>query len=123
MIPKLLEDMCNVSLSSGKKLIARFCFKVVHIKIVGQEFPVNLLVLEMGDYDVILSMDWLTRYNATIFCKKKKAVFQPSEEDAFEYKGTPQRSKWLVVTTMKASRMLAKGCVKYFANIVDTTKK
>ena len=41
----------------------------------------------------------------------------------FEYKGTPRGSKWLVVSAMKASRMLLKGCVGYLASIVDTTKK
>ena len=72
MVSEFLEDMCNVSLLSGEKLIARFCFKVILIKIAGQELLVDLLVLEMVDYDVILGMDWLSRYNATIFCKKEK---------------------------------------------------
>ena len=77
----------------------------------------------MVDYDVILGMDWFSRYNATIFYKMKKVVLQPSEEEAFEYKGTPRGRMWPVITTMNASRMLAKGCVGYLANIMDTTKK
>ena len=77
----------------------------------------------MVDYDVILGMDRLSKYNATIFCRRKKVVFQPSEEKTFEYKGTPQGSKWPVVSVMKASRMLTMGCVRYLASIVDTTKK
>ena len=40
----------------------------------------------------------------------------------FKYKGTPQWSKWLVVSAMKVSRMLLKGCVGYLASIVDTMK-
>ena len=41
----------------------------------------------------------------------------------FEYKGTPQGSKWPVMSVMKASRMLLKGCAGYLASIMDTTKK
>ena len=41
----------------------------------------------------------------------------------FKYKGTPRGSKWLVVSTLKASRMLLKGCIGYLASVVDTTKK
>ena len=41
----------------------------------------------------------------------------------FEYKGTPQGSKWPVISVLKASRMLLKGYIGYLAGIVDTTKK
>ena len=50
-------------------------------------------------------------------------MFQPSEGEMFEYKGTTQGSKWLVVSAMKPSRMLIKGCVRYLASTVDTMKK
>ena len=98
-------------------------FKEVPIKVTGREFPVDLIVLETVDYDVILGIDWLSKYNATIFCRRKKVVFQLSEGEMFEYKGTPRGSKWPIVSAIKASRMLLKGCVGYLARIVDTTKK
>ena len=50
-------------------------------------------------------------------------MFQPLEGEVFEYKGTPRGSKWPVVSALKASRMLLKGCVGYLASIMDTTKK
>ena len=114
---------CVVSLPSGETLTSQFSFKEIHVKVVGRELPVDLIVLEMVDYDVILGMDWLSKYNATILCRRKKVVFQPSEGEVFEYKGTPQGSKWPAMSTMKESRMLLKGCVGYLASIMDTTKK
>ena len=41
----------------------------------------------------------------------------------FEYRGTPRGSKWLVMSVLKASKMLLKGCVRYLMSIVDTTRK
>ena len=85
--------------------------------------PVDLIVLETVDYGVILGMDWLSKYNATIFCRRKNVVFHPSEGELFEYKGALSGSKWPVVSAVKMSRMLIKGCVRYLASIVDTTIK
>ena len=93
MVPDLLDEMCIVSLPSGENLPSRFGFKVVPVKIAGRELPVDLMVLEMVDYDMILGMDWLSKCNATIFCRRKKVVFQPFEEEIFEYKGMPRGSK------------------------------
>ena len=123
MVPELPDDVCSISLSSREKLTSRFIFKVVPIKIVGRELPIDLIFLETVDYDVIFGMDWLSKPNAIIFCKKKKVVFQPSEEETFQYKGTPRGSKWSMILEMKTSRMLTKGYVEYLASIVDTMKK
>ena len=119
----LLEEVCVVSLPSRENLTSRFSFEEVPVKVTARRLPVDLIVLEMVGYDVILGMDWLSKYNATIFSKRKKVVFQPSEGEVFEYKGTPRGSKWPVVSTLKASRMLLKGCVRYLASLVDMTRK
>ena len=83
----LLYDVCVVSLPSWENLISRFSFKKVPVKVVGREFPIDLIVLEMVDYNVILGIDWLSKYNATIFSRMKKVAFQLLEGEVFEYKG------------------------------------
>ena len=50
-------------------------------------------------------------------------VFQPFEGETFDYKGTPQGSKWPAVSAINLGRMLNKGCVGYFVSIVDTMMK
>ena len=54
MVPVLLDEMCSVSLPSGENLTSRFSFKVVRVKVTRRELLVDLIVLEMVDYDVIL---------------------------------------------------------------------
>ena len=57
MVLDLLDEVCVVSLSSGENLTSRFSFKVIPVKIVGSKLIVDLIVLEIVDYDVILGMD------------------------------------------------------------------
>lgn len=38
----------------------------------GQELVVDLIMIDMPDFDVILDMDFLSQYRAKIDCKKKK---------------------------------------------------
>ena len=114
--------MCCFS-TLGENLASRFNLKEVPVKVTGRELTVNLIVLEMVDYDMILGMDWLSKYNATIFCRKKKVVFQPPEGKEFEYRGTSRGSKCPVVSEIKLNKMLLKGCVGYLASIVNSTEK
>ena len=105
----MLDKVCAISLPSRENLTSQFSFKEVPVKVVGRELPVDL-VLEIVDYNVILGLDWLSKYNVNIFCRRKKMVFQPSEGEMFEYKGTLRGSKWPVVSAMKVSRIDQKMC-------------
>ena len=42
------------------------------VLIEGQEFPADLIALDIRDFDVVLGMDWLSRHRATLDCYKKE---------------------------------------------------
>ena len=41
------------------------------IDILGRYFYADLIPFKLGEFEVILGMDWLTNYNAQIDCKEK----------------------------------------------------
>ena len=46
----------------------------------GQEFPADLMALDMRDFDVVLSMDWLSRHRATLdYYKKEVKLHRPGK--------------------------------------------
>ena len=60
----------------------------------GRELFVDLVMLEIQEYEVILGMDWLSKYNTTIDCGTKRVIFQPSEDDQFVFIGTPPKNQY-----------------------------
>ncbi|XP_062093931.1 uncharacterized protein LOC133799942 [Humulus lupulus] len=78
---------------------------------------------ELHDYEVILGMDWLSKYNATIDCRKKTMIFKPSKEDEFMFIGRTSKSCIPLISVMKARQLLESGCMGYLANVVDTYKE
>ena len=79
----------------------------------------DLIVLDMVGYEVILGMDWLLKYRTSIDCMKKIVMFQPPEEEEFLFIGTTKKLRTLVISAMKAKRLLDSGCVGYLASVVD----
>ncbi|XP_062075030.1 uncharacterized protein LOC133779043 [Humulus lupulus] len=78
-----------------------------------------MLVLDLHKYDVIFGMDWLNKYGVVINYKHKKVVFTQVGEQLFEFKGTPRKKKWPMISALKVRRMLDNGWIGYLANIVD----
>ena len=55
--------------------------------IVDRELYVNLVVIDMCYCDVILGMDFLRKYNATIECRKQIVAFEHGKVENFEFVG------------------------------------
>src|SRR5207244_12819391 len=66
----LMKDPMIVSTPGGRMKAHNFC-PSVDIYIRGVDFPSSLVVLESNGLDVILGMDWLTKYKGVIGCATK----------------------------------------------------
>jgi hypothetical protein len=68
----------RVSSISGRTQIDRFCTSA-RVQIGGIEFPTNLIVMGNRDVtiDVILGMNWLTKYQASLSYDKRIVKLVP----------------------------------------------
>ena len=62
----------RVSLPAGDPLVLDRVVRDSRVLIRGQEFPEDLVALDMRDFDVVLGMDWLSCHRATLDCYKKE---------------------------------------------------
>ncbi|KAL5570735.1 hypothetical protein UlMin_020332 [Ulmus minor] len=113
----------RTSLPSGEVLLSIYWLRAVPIILSERELYVDLIVLDMYDYDVILGMDFLAKYNATIECRLRRVTFRPSEEEEFSFIGERHRKQKIVISAMKARKIISSGCTGYLASVVDTTKE
>ncbi|GKA42699.1 putative reverse transcriptase domain-containing protein [Tanacetum coccineum] len=89
------------------------------INIDENEFLVRLMPMCLGGFDVVLGMDWLSDNNAEIVCNKKMVrLLSPSGETIYVY-GDRKENELGIISMMKASKYIKKGCVAYLAYIID----
>ncbi|XP_062075883.1 uncharacterized protein LOC133780013 [Humulus lupulus] len=93
-------------LPSGEIVISKNWVKVVPLWIDGRELYVDLIVLDLSNFDVILGMNFLSKYGASIDCKCKKVVFAPESGDPFEFEGISKKPRTPIILAMKAREML-----------------
>ncbi|XP_062079878.1 uncharacterized protein LOC133784599 [Humulus lupulus] len=110
-------------LPSGEIVISKNWVKVVPLWIDGRELHVDLIVLDLSDFDVILEIDFLSKYGASINCKCKKVVFAPEGGDLFEFEGISKKPRTSIISAMKAREMLQHGCLGYLMNMVNETEE
>jgi hypothetical protein len=80
----LLWCQMIVSSPGGDMPARQLCLKV-NLKITRVDFVPNLIVLESKSIDVILGMDWLSKYKALIDCTKKSVKMTTPEGKEMEF--------------------------------------
>ena len=118
-----LEGRMRVSLPAGDPLLADRVVRDSRVLIEGQEFPADLVALDMRDFDVVLGMDWLSRHRATLdFYKKEVKLHRPGKLEV-KFRRLRRELSSCMISAMIAQKMLRKGCQGYLAYVVETGKE
>ena len=118
-----LEGRMRVSLPAGDPLFSDRVVRDSRVLIGGQESPADLVALDMRDFDVVLGMDWMYLYRATLDCYKKEVKFHTPGKLEVKFRGIRRELSSNIISAMAAQRMLRKGCQGYLAYVVETEKE
>nr|GFA04995.1 hypothetical protein [Tanacetum cinerariifolium] len=73
--PVELDTFYDVELADGKVLSTNNVLIGCTLNLLNHSFPINLMVIELGSFDIIIRMDWLLRYDAAIFVERERLGF------------------------------------------------
>ena len=118
---ELLKEALSIEIANQDKVIVNQVCPQCEINIVGHLLYADLIPFKLGEFDVILGMDWLTEYNAIIDCQNKKVRLRMPDKKVVIFKGQKQAKKFL--TMMQTKRLLRQGCEAYLAYVKDMNKE
>ncbi|XP_060968470.1 uncharacterized protein LOC133036019, partial [Cannabis sativa] len=118
----ILETGFGTLLPNGELIISRKWIRSVIIRIEDRELNADLVELPLAKFDIILGMDFLSKYSASIDCKRKMVTFEPENEEPFVFVGSVQGSRVPRISALKARDLLRNGCVGFLAVVVDSSK-
>ncbi|RVW85078.1 Retrovirus-related Pol polyprotein from transposon 17.6 [Vitis vinifera] len=84
-----------------------------------REMPVDLVLLDLQDFDVILGMDWLASYHASVDCFEKKVTFSIPSQPKFSFEGKHVDKPLRMISALRASSLLKKGCQGFLASVMS----
>ncbi|XP_022004409.1 uncharacterized protein LOC110901968 [Helianthus annuus] len=86
------------------------------------EYFLDLIPLSMGEFQVVIGMDWLARYPAKVICNRKEIQLMSSSGKHVTIYGEKSCSL-IICSYIKACRLVRHGCKAYMAYVHDLTKE
>ena len=119
--PTILLSVFSIGSPMGVTMYVNTQYLDYVVRVDERDLFVDILPIQMGDFDVILGMDWLERQRATIDCLGKRIIFGDLNSPNFEFQGSKPNGLGKFVSAIKPKRMLAHGCEGYLAHVIDSS--
>ena len=108
-----------VFVPNGDIMISERIVPGSRLVIQNKDFPADLIVLGIHDFDIVLDMNWLSKHRATLDCYKKEVRLVCPEEPGVIFRGIRREIAPRLINAMTASKILWKGCQGYLSFVVD----
>ncbi|GJZ34076.1 putative reverse transcriptase domain-containing protein, partial [Tanacetum coccineum] len=119
-----LDHGYDVELADSKIIWVNTLIRGCTLNFLNHPFNIDLMLVEINSFDLIIGMDWLSKYHAVIVCDEK-IVRIPFGNEVLIFCGDEsnngQESRLNIISCIKTQKYLLKGCQVFLAHI--TTKK
>ncbi|GKA63754.1 putative reverse transcriptase domain-containing protein [Tanacetum coccineum] len=69
--PIILDTTYDIEMAHGNLVGTNIVIQGCTLILLNQPFEIDLMPIKLGSFDVVIGMDWLSKYHARIICDKK----------------------------------------------------
>ena len=123
MMSEPLVAPLRVSTPVGESLVVDQVFRSCVVTIQRRDTRVDLILLDMVDFDLILGMDWLSPHHAVLDCYAKTITLAMPGISSVLWQGAYSHTPTGIISFMRARRLVASGCLAYLAYVRDVSRE
>ncbi|GKE94244.1 putative reverse transcriptase domain-containing protein, partial [Tanacetum coccineum] len=118
--PTVLDVSYTVELADGRIAESNTIIRDCTLNLLDHPFNTDLMHVELGSFDVVIGMDWLSKYHAVIVCEEK-IIRIPYGNEIFTIRGDGRskgsNSILSIISCAKTQKYIQRGCHVFLAYI------
>ncbi|XP_076897380.1 uncharacterized protein LOC143550653 [Bidens hawaiensis] len=113
-----LESSFTVEVANGKTILIDLVIRGCAPNLNDYDFPVDLIPMQLGSFDIIVGMDWLAQHRSEIVCFEKYICIPLDDDRILRIFEKPSKGLKLMSYT-QAQKYLLKKYVVFLANVME----
>ncbi|GJU72905.1 putative reverse transcriptase domain-containing protein [Tanacetum coccineum] len=122
VVPSTLDVSYAVELADGRIVETYTLLRGCTLGLLGHPFNIDLMPVKQEIFDVIIGMDWLSRYHAVIICDKKVVCISHANK-MLEIQGdgciSGEKLRLSIISCTKTQKYIQKGCQVFLAQVME----
>ncbi|XP_076896741.1 uncharacterized protein LOC143549831 [Bidens hawaiensis] len=117
--PSALESKHTIELADGKTIQVSHILKGCTVELSSHLFPIDLMPIELGSFDLVIGIDWLSEHRAEVVCHEKIVRVPLPGGETLIVHGEKESATVGIISLMKARKLLRKCHTAILALITD----
>ncbi|GKE49263.1 putative reverse transcriptase domain-containing protein [Tanacetum coccineum] len=81
--PITIDTFYDIKMAGGNLVSTNTIIQGCTLTLLNQSFEIDLMPIKLGSFDVVVDMDWLSKYHARIICDEKSSTFPLTRMSSF----------------------------------------
>ncbi|KAI3725351.1 hypothetical protein L1987_65137 [Smallanthus sonchifolius] len=118
-----LEKTFTVEVADGNSITIDSIVHDCSLELNGHTFPVNLIPMPLGSFDVIIGMDWLSKNHAEVMCFEKYIRIPLPSGDILKVFGEKTCKGLKLMSCITTQKYIRKKCMVFLAHVIQKEDK
>ncbi|GJX46002.1 putative reverse transcriptase domain-containing protein [Tanacetum coccineum] len=116
--PITLNTTYDIEMADGNLVGTNIVIQDCTLILLNQPFEIDLMPIKLGSFDVVIGMDWLSKYHARIICDEK-VVHIPIDGETLIIRGDQSKTRLSLISCIKTERYISRGCQVFVAQVME----
>ncbi|GJW58720.1 putative reverse transcriptase domain-containing protein [Tanacetum coccineum] len=118
-IPSItIDTFYNIEMADGNLVSTNTVIKGCTLTLLNQPFEIDLMPIKLGSFDVVIGMDWLSKYHAKILCDEK-VVHIPIDGETLIIRGDRSKTRLNLISCIKTEKYISRGCQVFMIQVME----
>ncbi|GJW95871.1 putative nucleotidyltransferase, ribonuclease H [Tanacetum coccineum] len=118
-IPSIIVDtFYNIEMADENLVSTNTIIKGCTLTLLNQPFEIDLMPIKLGSFDVVIGMDWLSKYHAKILCDEK-VVHIPIDGETLIIQGDRSKTRLNLISCIKTEKYISRGCQVFMIQVME----
>ncbi|GKB36051.1 putative reverse transcriptase domain-containing protein [Tanacetum coccineum] len=116
--PITIDTFYNIKMADGNLVSTNTIIQGATLTLLNQPFKIDLMPIKLGSFDVVIGMDWLSKYHARIICDEK-VVHIPINSETLIIRGDRSKTRLSLISCIKTKRYISMGYQVFVAQVIE----
>ncbi|GJW28129.1 putative reverse transcriptase domain-containing protein [Tanacetum coccineum] len=118
-IPRItIDTFYDIEMADGNLVSTNTVIQGAILTLLNQPFKIDIMPIKLGSFDVIIGMNWLSKYHARIICDEK-VVNIPIDGETLIIRGDQSKTRLNLISCIKTKRYISRGCQVFVAQVME----
>nr|GEU38064.1 putative reverse transcriptase domain-containing protein [Tanacetum cinerariifolium] len=116
--PITIDTIYDIEMADGNLVSTNTVIQGATLTLLNQPFKNDFMPIKLDSFEVVIGMDWLSKYHAKILCDEK-VVHIPIDGKTLIIRGDRSKTRLNLISCIKTKKYTSRGCQIFVAQVME----